>query len=967
MNGTDADILKLWRRSRDAEAFAEIVARYSKMVYATCLRVLGNSVDAEDVAQQCFADLAQHPQRVRSSLAGWLHRMATHRSVDRLRSEKSRRQREVSYAASQKTMAVGDDEGLRTRLDEAATALKPAHRDVIVLRFFRGMTQEEVANQLGISLRTVQYRQQRAVESIRRRLKTRDAAPALSAIPLALKDLMQPATPAKLTAELGRLALTGGQAAPASSLTGLLASCAGMLSGHRTAAIALVLLAVISGYGLLRGRSAPPGLPGATELVETQKVAATEAAPPDSTPGVEQESAATLVAEEKEVDLSDPQAVWAKVLEVNEPWLRMSPPEYLRYTFNMSVSRYDPSPEHVSHAWLWGETGRWEMDDTHALIFDDNRAAYLKPRGLLESSPMAWSRDEAFWQAVTWRTALHVLARAGLPESAQIMSPDDGNAETVILDVEDLNGRGRVGLGIMHTWFGQCQYPVNRARIHIRASDFVPIQEETTMMASGGVEERHRIDIGPEFFQIGSKRAPKEMLWHGQEMSFGAWQLRIRFQLVGSRWLLDEGENLQNGKPVRFVWVSNASYKPFDTALVKPPEPHTLASWVEALKQEWPPAEHLADTSDPSFPTVVAVYPEHQQENVPCDTELRVTFDQPMNPNVSDLNVEGGVDAIGTVRYDSQRYEFIVPVSLRPHMRYYVCVNPTMLDRPGSKGFVSEDGQFAVPFRWGFATEAATPEPVPAGPQPITETDDANEKELRRILAAVRQARQTIWSLEEVVRISRPGAGGLSMTEATFRFQGDTQWYADISSVMNCRAFVVGCDGQQWWYYYSDSTGEKESLKMAGMEAIEEQNLSILDPWGGGKAAVERFFAQAHPVYVGVREFDRRECHVVRSRIGNAKAEMWIDAETLLPAHSIIEYSNDNRVSMSFEVRAKNTTLPDSAFLPPAPEHIEPERDEALEPGYDRRFVTIDDGADGRMSVRWGMRGPAGIKSGGLN
>ena len=41
-------ILEQWATRRDAEAFKVIVDRHSRMVYATCCRILGNATEAED-------------------------------------------------------------------------------------------------------------------------------------------------------------------------------------------------------------------------------------------------------------------------------------------------------------------------------------------------------------------------------------------------------------------------------------------------------------------------------------------------------------------------------------------------------------------------------------------------------------------------------------------------------------------------------------------------------------------------------------------------------------------------------------------------------------------------------------------------------------------------------------------------------------------------------------------------------
>src|SRR5688572_21206226 len=99
-NTPDALLLDHWRTRRDADAFAELVARYGPLVYSACLRVLRSSPAAEDAAQDCFLELLQSRARVHS-LPGFLHTTATRRAVDRLRAERSRADREARFAAGQ--------------------------------------------------------------------------------------------------------------------------------------------------------------------------------------------------------------------------------------------------------------------------------------------------------------------------------------------------------------------------------------------------------------------------------------------------------------------------------------------------------------------------------------------------------------------------------------------------------------------------------------------------------------------------------------------------------------------------------------------------------------------------------------------------------------------------------------------------------------------------------------------------
>jgi DNA-directed RNA polymerase specialized sigma24 family protein len=101
MTTDDAALLARYAESRDAGAFAEMVRRHAGIVHGTCLRILGNAHDAEDVAQECFMDLAMKAGTVTGSLPGWLHAAATSRSIDKIRSSARRRKREEASMSSE--------------------------------------------------------------------------------------------------------------------------------------------------------------------------------------------------------------------------------------------------------------------------------------------------------------------------------------------------------------------------------------------------------------------------------------------------------------------------------------------------------------------------------------------------------------------------------------------------------------------------------------------------------------------------------------------------------------------------------------------------------------------------------------------------------------------------------------------------------------------------------------------------
>ena len=85
--------------SRDSEeAFAEIVRRYSRLVYGTCLRETGDRTLSEDAALAVFVILARKARGLRreSSLAPWLFKTARYVSMNAATIERRRVRREAS-------------------------------------------------------------------------------------------------------------------------------------------------------------------------------------------------------------------------------------------------------------------------------------------------------------------------------------------------------------------------------------------------------------------------------------------------------------------------------------------------------------------------------------------------------------------------------------------------------------------------------------------------------------------------------------------------------------------------------------------------------------------------------------------------------------------------------------------------------------------------------------------------------
>lgn len=170
---SDAGLLERFRGGEQA-AFGELCGRYVDGVYAAAVRQLGDGHLAEDVTQAVFLILARKAGALRGKvvLAAWLHRTTRYCAANARRVRANRRLHERRAAAMAAERVAGDGgEEERGRLwaaiDEAVERLPAREREVIVLRYFRGMGHGEIAGELGVSVDAVAKRGQRGVERLR--------------------------------------------------------------------------------------------------------------------------------------------------------------------------------------------------------------------------------------------------------------------------------------------------------------------------------------------------------------------------------------------------------------------------------------------------------------------------------------------------------------------------------------------------------------------------------------------------------------------------------------------------------------------------------------------------------------------------------------------------------------------------------------------------------------------------------
>jgi RNA polymerase sigma-70 factor (ECF subfamily) len=173
-------------KSGDLEAFSELVRRYDRNIFRIAQHITHNEDDAQDVVQDAFLKAYQNLEQFQgnSKFYTWLVRIAVNEALMRLR--KRRNDRTVSLDEDVET-----DEGTMPRevadwspnpeqlygrselgdiLKKTIQGLPPGFRTVFVLRDIEGLSTEETAEMLGLSVPAVKSRLLRARLQLRERL-----------------------------------------------------------------------------------------------------------------------------------------------------------------------------------------------------------------------------------------------------------------------------------------------------------------------------------------------------------------------------------------------------------------------------------------------------------------------------------------------------------------------------------------------------------------------------------------------------------------------------------------------------------------------------------------------------------------------------------------------------------------------------------------------------------------------------
>ena len=165
---TDADLVKLTLNG-DNNAFGILVNRYKTALYWVIYKIVGNPVDAEDITievlTKAYHSLASYSPT--HAFSTWLHTIGRNKAIDFVRLRNKQPQvlnnpvstEEDIMTPSISTDLSAEDSMIREEVSNAVMItlndLKPFHRLLIEMKYFKDMSYEEIANELKKPIGTI--------------------------------------------------------------------------------------------------------------------------------------------------------------------------------------------------------------------------------------------------------------------------------------------------------------------------------------------------------------------------------------------------------------------------------------------------------------------------------------------------------------------------------------------------------------------------------------------------------------------------------------------------------------------------------------------------------------------------------------------------------------------------------------------------------------------------------------------
>lgn len=174
--GDSDDELLLRMMTDDAQAFQRLVERHLDRAYALALRVVRNTSDAEDIAQDAFLQAWRYRHRWqpgRAKFTTWLYRVVMNRSIDLQRRPRNHPLDEASEVEDGQVDAVAliHHRQLQQRLEGALARLPVQQRVALTLSYYEDLGNADIARIMNTSVTAVEALLKRGRQRLRELLK----------------------------------------------------------------------------------------------------------------------------------------------------------------------------------------------------------------------------------------------------------------------------------------------------------------------------------------------------------------------------------------------------------------------------------------------------------------------------------------------------------------------------------------------------------------------------------------------------------------------------------------------------------------------------------------------------------------------------------------------------------------------------------------------------------------------------
>lgn len=153
-------------------SFKELYQRYTKAMYNTCVRIVNNAADAEDIVQESFIDAFKNIDRFnyQSTFGAWIKRIVINKSINHLRAKKLKlieiNQPIISELKNDEAFDETEIQFKVEKIKKAVSMLPDGYRTVFTLNAFEGYDYDEIAEILSITPATVRTQYHRAKKQL---------------------------------------------------------------------------------------------------------------------------------------------------------------------------------------------------------------------------------------------------------------------------------------------------------------------------------------------------------------------------------------------------------------------------------------------------------------------------------------------------------------------------------------------------------------------------------------------------------------------------------------------------------------------------------------------------------------------------------------------------------------------------------------------------------------------------------